>query len=85
MFFGYVINYLLIKIKKRDGDHITGKQRGSAHSNRNITFKLTKNVLVIFHNSRSYDGHLIMQEIDKFSADINAISLKKKILTAYNL
>ena len=55
---GYAINYLLKKIKKvRDHDQITGKYRGSAHSNCNINLKLTKKVLVIFHNLRGYDGN----------------------------
>ena len=58
---GYVINYLLMKIKKvRDHDHITGKYRGSADSNFNINLKLTKKVPVIFNNLRDYDGHIIM-------------------------
>ena len=36
--------------------HITGKYRGSTH------LKLAKKVLVIFHNLKGYDSHLIMQE-----------------------
>ena len=47
--------------KVRDHCHITGKYRGSAHWSCNINFKLTKEVLVIFHNLRGYDGHLITQ------------------------
>ena len=48
----------------RDHDHITGKYRGYAHSNCNINLKLTKKVPAIFHNLRSYDSRLIMQEIN---------------------
>ena len=47
--------------KVRDHCHITGKYRGSAHWSCNINFKLTTEVLVIFHNLRGYDGHLIAQ------------------------
>ena len=36
--------------KVRDQDHITGKYRGSPHSNCNINLKLTKIVPAIFHN-----------------------------------
>ena len=56
-----------MKIKKvRDHDHITGKYGGSARSDCNINFKLTKKVLVLFHILRGYESHLIMQEIGKF-------------------
>ena len=49
-----------------DHDYITGKYRGSAHWSCNNNLKLTKNVPAIFHNLRSYDSHLIMEEIGKF-------------------
>ena len=55
--------------KVGDNDHITGKYRGSAHSNCNINFKLTKKVPAILHNLKGYDGHLIMQEIGKFDVE----------------
>ena len=55
--------------KVRDHDHITGRYRGSAHSN----LKLTKKVPVIFHNLRGYDSPLIMQEINKFDVEISVI------------
>ena len=67
-------NYLLNKIKKvKDHDHLTRKYRGSVHSNCNINLRLTKKVLVIFHNLRGYGSHLIMQEIDKLDTEINVI------------
>ena len=49
----------------RDHCHITGKYRGSAHSNCNLKWKITENIRipVIFHNLKGYDSHLIMQEI----------------------
>ena len=50
----------------RDHDHVTGNYRGSAHWNCNINLRLTKKILVIFHNLRGYDSYLIMQEIGKF-------------------
>ena len=59
--------------KVRDLDHMTGKYRGSVHLNCNINLKLTKKVLVIFHNLRGYDSHLIMQEISRFDVDVSAI------------
>ena len=69
---GYVKNYLVIKIKKvKDHDYITGQYSGLAHSNYNINLKLMQEVLIIFHNLRGYDGHLIMQEISKFDVKIS--------------
>ena len=59
--------------KVRDHCHVTGKYRGSAHWNCNINLKLTKIVPVIFHNSKGYDSHLIMEEIGKFDLKVNVI------------
>ena len=45
--------------KVKDHCHVIGKFRGAAHWNCNINLKLTKNVLVIFHNLRGHENHLI--------------------------
>ena len=57
----------------RDHCHVTGKYRGSAHTNCNLSYRSTNKIYVIFHNLRGYDSHLIMQEIGKFNKDINVI------------
>ena len=57
----------------RDHCHVTGKYRGSAHTDCNLSYRLTNKIYVIFHNLRGYDLHLIMQEIGKFKKDINVI------------
>ena len=36
-----------------------------------MNFQLTKNVPVIFHNSRGYDSHLIFCGLKKFSVGID--------------
>ena len=51
--------------------HVTGKYRGSAHTDCNLTNK----IYVIFHNLRGYDSHLITQEIGKFNKDIKDINV----------
>ena len=77
----WICNKLLTQENKkvRDHDQITGKYRGSVHSNGNINRKLTKKVPVIFHNLRGYDGHLTKQEIGKFDVEKSVLpnGLKK--------
>ena len=52
---------------------VTGNYRGSAHTDCNLSYRLTNKIYVIFHNLRGYDSHLIMQKIGKFLKDINVI------------
>ena len=59
--------------KVKDHCHVTGKFRGVAHWDCNINFQLTEKVLVIFHNLRGYDSHLIFNELDKFDGKISVI------------
>ena len=60
-------------VKVRDHCHITGKYRGSAHRVCNINLKLNHKILIVFHNLKNYDSHLIMQELGKFSLKVNVI------------
>ena len=59
--------------KVRDHCHVAGKFRGAAHRKCNANLKLTKNVPVMVHNLRSYDSHLIFNELDKFDVKIKVI------------
>ena len=59
--------------KRRDHCHITGKHRGAAHWNCNINLKISKKLVVIFHNLRGYDSHLIFKGLSKFGCNINVI------------
>ena len=52
---------------------VTGKFRGAAHWDCNIKFQLTKKILVIFHNLKGYDDHLIFSKVNKFDVKINVI------------
>ena len=59
--------------KVRDHCHITGKFRGAAHWDCNISFQLTKKIPVIFHNLKGYDSHLILSELHKFNSKVDVI------------
>ena len=59
--------------KVRDHCHITGKYRGSAYWNYNIDLKVSKKVLVIFHNLKGYASHLIFKELSKFNCRVSVI------------
>ena len=61
------------KNEVRDHCHVTGKYRGSAHTDCNLSYRLTNKIYAIFYNLRGYDSPLIMQEIGKFNRDINVI------------
>ena len=59
--------------KVRDHCHVTGKFRSAAHRSCIIDLQLTKKVLVIFHNLRGHDCHLIFCELNKFDVKIDVI------------
>ena len=67
----------------RDHCPVTGKYRGSAHTDCNLSYRLTNTIYVIFYNLRGYDSHLIMQEIGKFNKDINVIRNNMKKYMAF--
>ena len=53
--------------------HIAGKYGGSASWICNINLRLTKKVLVIFHDLWRYDSHLMIMELGKFDVKVNVI------------
>ena len=59
--------------KVRDHCYITGKYRGAAHWSCNINLKTSKKLVMIFHNLRGYDSHLIFKELNKFNCSIDVI------------
>ena len=60
-------DYVANDVKVRYYCHITGKYRGSAHRDCNINLKLNHKILIIFHNLKNFDSHLIMQELGNFN------------------
>ena len=49
--------------KFRDLFHYTGKYRGAAHSTCNLTYKIPKEIHIVFHNDSKYDYHFIIKEL----------------------
>jgi len=47
----------------RDHCHLTGRYRGPAHSNRNLNYKNSFYIPIVFHNLSGYDSHFIIKEI----------------------
>ena len=72
--------------KVRDHCHITGKLGRAAYWSWNINLQFTKKFLVIFHNLRGYEGHLIFCELNKFDVKIDVIPnrLEKYMITFLN-
>ena len=57
--------------KVRDHCHVTGKYSGDVHWNCNVNLKMSKKILVMFHNLETYDSHLIIKEVSKFNVKVN--------------
>ena len=66
-------DYVDADVKVRDHFHVNGKYRDSAYADCNINVKLNHKISAVFHNLKSYDSHLIMQELGKFTLKINII------------
>ena len=45
------------------------------HKDGNINLKLNEKSLVLFHNIKNYDSHIIMQEIVKFNLKISVVPM----------
>ena len=71
--------------KVRDHCHITGKYRGEAHFSCDPYCKLSNKVLVIFHNLRGYDSHLIIKEIGKFDVKVSVIPNRLEKYMAFTI
>ena len=59
--------------KVRDHFQIAGKYRGAAHWSCNHNLKLSKKILVMFHNLRGYHSHSTIKERSKFDVKVSVI------------
>ena len=59
--------------KVRDHCYVTGKYRGATHWSCKINLKISKKLVVIFHNLKGYDSHLIFKQLSKFGCSVIVI------------
>ena len=78
-------NYIDNDVKVRNHCHTVAEYRGSVHKDCNINFKLNHKIPVVFHALKSYDSHLIMQELGKFNPKINIIPNGLKIYMSFTI
>ena len=58
------------KSKVRDHCHFTGKYRGAAHNNCNLSCRKPMILPVVIHNLQGYDAHLFIKKTGKSSRKI---------------
>ena len=61
------------KVRHHDHTKKGNNYTGAAHWNCNINLKISKKVVVIFHNFRGYDSHLIFKELSTFDCKVSVI------------
>ena len=71
-------NFPLIKktnkiVKVRDHCHFTGKYRGAAHNQCNLSCRKPLILPVTFHNLQGYDAHLFIKQLAKVDGDLTSI------------
>ena len=68
--------------KVRDHCHFTGKYRGAAHNQCNLSCRKPLILPVIFHNLQGYDAHLFIKQLAKVDGDLTSIpSTEEKYIT----
>ena len=59
--------------KVRDHCHVTGKFRGAAHNKCNLKLRISRKLLIIFHNLQGYEAHIILKALNSFDVDTAVI------------
>ena len=49
--------------KVKDHCHYTEKYRAAAHDICNLRYKISKEILIVFHNGSAYDYHFIIKKL----------------------
>ena len=66
-------NYVDSDVKGWDHCHIIRTDRGSAHRGYNINVTSSLKILILFHNLKNYDSHLIIEELGIVNLKISFI------------
>ena len=70
--------------KVRDHCHYTGLNRGAAHNNFNVKYRIPDHIPIVFHNLSGYDAHLFIKELGgRFNK--NGIAENKEIYISFNV
>ena len=59
--------------KCRDHSHLSGKYRGAAYMICDLVYKTPSFILVVIHNLRGFDGHLIALSLGQMNGKTNCI------------
>ena len=75
-----------LRHKVKDHCQYTRKFRGAAHNIRNLTYKVTKKIPVVFHNGSTYDYHFIIKQLaDTFKGQFECLGENTKKYIAFSL
>ena len=71
----------ILKVRDHHG-HFTGKYRGAAHNECNLSCRKPMILPVIFHNLQGYDAHLFIKKLGKVPGDLTSIpTTEEKYIT----
>ena len=60
--------------KVRDHCHYTGKVRGAAHNIGNLSYKVPKEIPIVFHNGSTYDYHFVIKKLaEEFKGEFECL------------
>ena len=69
-------------LKVKDHCHFTGKYRGAAHNECNLSCRKPLILPVMFHNLQGYDAHLFIKQLAKVPGDLSSIpTTEEKYIT----
>ena len=71
--------------KVRDHCHYTGLYRGSAHSLRNLRYKIPSYIPFVFDNLSGYNAHLFIRELGGHASDMEVVAKNKEDYISFSI